>query len=342
LEILVVVSILDLFYNGKSDTSIAKGISAISLFFIWYDFLGDVVVCASYSTTVDKFKVYVMILKKVTASFFKILIWYSILFIVFGLGFFILFQPKLKDDTKETDGDKNEAFNSKMASIIKTFVMFTGELDFSSFPINTNTSYLEKHTYFKSAGVLLTYLYVLLFIFMIIIVLMNLLNAIAIRDAKEIFKNARLNEMQRRVQSLVFFEKINLLYLFLIKTFPLKYLPAFITKSLEQGVLSDNNLFYTKSNEDIGFRNIVNLGCNFPKKTFNDFRTQGVKRKETGPRNIRVIEEAVDQILKDTQSILILRNKNEVHSFKMELDKRASEARLLNAIQNSVNARNQK
>merc|ERR1712001_294301 len=99
--------------KGKSDTSLARAISAMTLFFIWYDFLGDVVICASYSTTINKLKVYVMILKQVTASFFKILAWYSILFIWFGLGFYILFHQKLKGTMEDNNENNEVAFNSK-------------------------------------------------------------------------------------------------------------------------------------------------------------------------------------------------------------------------------------
>ena len=163
-EIMVICFIYDLFLNGKSDTSIAKGISAIALFFIWYDFLCDVVVCASYNSIVQKFKTYVMMLKKVTTSFFTVLAWYSILFIVFGLGFYILFQPTLEEKDKNKVEKEREAFKSKISSVFKTFVMFTGELDYSDLPINSNASNMEKHTIFDvgtlSFGVIVTYFYV--------------------------------------------------------------------------------------------------------------------------------------------------------------------------------------
>ena len=104
-------------------------------------------------------------------------------------------------------------------SVFKTIVMFTGELEYSNLPIKFNVSNLENYARYERTGVILTYLYLLLFIFIAIIVLMNLLNAIAIHDAKEIVRNARLLEMQGRVQALVFFEKVNLLLLFLINSF---------------------------------------------------------------------------------------------------------------------------
>ena len=72
------------------------------------------------------------------------------------------------------------SYKDFIASIFKTIVMFTGELEYSNLPIHFNVSNLENHVHYERTGVILTFLYLLPFIFIAIIVLMNLLNAIAI------------------------------------------------------------------------------------------------------------------------------------------------------------------
>ena len=72
-------------------------------------------------------------------------------------------------------------FNKAWLSIVKTTTMFVGELEFSDIPIN-HESYLAP----------LAYVYFLTFVFLIVVVLMNLLNGLAVSDTGIIREKAEI------------------------------------------------------------------------------------------------------------------------------------------------------
>ena len=126
--------------------------------------------------------VYVTMFYKVLNSFFFFLLWYSLFLVAFGLGFYImLHDDSIKDLHQLEDDDKNKYFNRTWTSLVKTSAMFVGELEFSDLPINTNTS----------LG-MLAYGFFLAFIFLIVVVLMNLLNGLAVSDTNDIKEKLRL------------------------------------------------------------------------------------------------------------------------------------------------------
>ena len=63
-------------------------------------------------------------------------------------------------------GDYYPFFDTLGLSVVKTFTMFVGELEFGDLPIETSVGYL----------------FFLAFIFLIVVVLMNLLNGLAVSD----------------------------------------------------------------------------------------------------------------------------------------------------------------
>ena len=65
-----------------------------------------------------------MMFVRVSKSFLKLLFLYSFFFITFGTGFYILFHSVIL-------GNKTSAFDHRVSSIVKTFVMLSGELDFN-------------------------------------------------------------------------------------------------------------------------------------------------------------------------------------------------------------------
>ena len=97
--------------------------------------------------------------------------------IAFGLGFFILLH-KNDEDVQEDD---YIYFNKAWLSIVKTTTMFVGELEFSDIPIN-----LDSHL------APLAYVYFLSFVFLIVVVLMNLLNGLAVSDTGIIREKAEI------------------------------------------------------------------------------------------------------------------------------------------------------
>ena len=128
---------------------------------------------------------------KVLNSFFFFLLWYSLFLIAFGMGFYIMLHDDslVKDPHALDEEDKNKYFNRTWTSLVKTSAMFVGELEFSDLPMNT-TTYLG----------MLAYSFFLAFIFLIVVVLMNLLNGLAVADVGEIVRDAKVVSIKSRWQ----------------------------------------------------------------------------------------------------------------------------------------------
>ena len=118
---------------------------------------------------------------KVLWSFFSFLSWYGLFIIAFGLSFYIMLH---EDDNKQDDGaDKYEYFNITFLSVVKTMTMFVGELEFSDIPVNLDSFLM-----------LVKYLFFLTFVFLIVVVLMNFLNGLAVSDTS-VGNKTELNEV---------------------------------------------------------------------------------------------------------------------------------------------------
>ena len=136
---------------------------------------------------------------KVLNSFFFFLLWYSLFLIAFGMGFYIMLHDDslVKDPHGLEEEDKNKYFNRTWTSLVKTSAMFVGELEFSDLPMNTN-SYLG----------MLAYTFFLAFIFLIVVVLMNLLNGLAVSDTGLIRDEAEVVGWTSRVEHITYTESI--------------------------------------------------------------------------------------------------------------------------------------
>ena len=82
----------------------------------------------------------------------------------------MLHKDTVKRDINEDD-DSYPFFDQPLLALIKTSTMFVGELEFADIPIN-----LESSLYPVS------YFFFLSFVFLIVVVLMNLLNGLAVSD----------------------------------------------------------------------------------------------------------------------------------------------------------------
>ena len=143
--------------------------------------------------------VYVTMFYKVLNSFFFFLLWYSLFLIAFGMGFYIMLHDDslVKDPHGLDKEDKNKYFNRTWTSLVKTSAMFVGELEFSDLPMNTNT-YLG----------MLAYAFFLAFIFLIVVVLMNLLNGLAVSDTNDIKEKAEIYSYISRVETISYMESV--------------------------------------------------------------------------------------------------------------------------------------
>ena len=108
---------------------------------------------------------------KILETFCTFLVWYSFFLIAFSLGFYIMLHNDLHPGKILTE-DEYVYFNNPWWSFVKTATMFVGEIEFSDIPIDLNNPSLWP----------LGFIFLLSFIFLIVVVLMNLLNGLAVSD----------------------------------------------------------------------------------------------------------------------------------------------------------------
>lgn len=185
--VLLVVTLMILIEKNKETTirqlsAVAIVLSAIELLLLFGQF-------PSLSTNI-------MMLRTVSYTFFKLLLWYSILLLAFAFSFYTLFQEKQNKYKPKPDDDDEEQnfFLDPGMSLLKTIVMLTGEFDaasikFSSYPI-------ISHLIFVS------------FVFLIAIVLFNLLNGLAVSDTQIIKNDAELYDQILRVEHISHIENV--------------------------------------------------------------------------------------------------------------------------------------
>ena len=78
--------------------------------------------------------------------------------------------------------------------------MLSGEIDFNDMYERT----IGQKSY---VGIVLAYAFVILFIFLVVIVLVNLLNGVAIHDTREIMTQSEVLLQQSRLDILAYFER---------------------------------------------------------------------------------------------------------------------------------------
>ena len=117
----------------------------------------------------------------VFVTFFQFLLWYIFFIIAFALSFYIMFH------TDHTGGSPNADypfFDKISTSLLKSAAMFVGELEFSDIPFSEHP-----------LGPILF----VAFIFLIVVVLMNLLNGLAVSDIGLIREEAEVLSLKSQV-----------------------------------------------------------------------------------------------------------------------------------------------
>jgi transient receptor potential cation channel subfamily A protein 1 len=125
--------------------------------------------------------IYVTMLYRVLGTFILFLTWYSLFILAFGLGFYILLHQDLTENP-EVESDY-KFFDTLGLCIVKTFTMFVGELEFGDLPIDSAFGYI----------------FLLAFVFLIVVVLMNLLNGLAVSDTGVIRAEAEIHAYKTQV-----------------------------------------------------------------------------------------------------------------------------------------------
>merc|ERR1719222_1675423 len=87
-------------------------------------------------------------------------------------------------------------FDKPWTSVFKTFTMLIGELEFSDLPIDSSDSL----AFFN-------FTFLILFVFITIVVLMNLLNGLAVSDVGELLAEAEIISIKSRAKTITFMQK---------------------------------------------------------------------------------------------------------------------------------------
>ena len=88
----------------------------------------------------------------------------------------------------EDDDDRMEHFDRPWTSVFKILTMFVGELEFSDLPIDSGRTFS-----------FLTFVFLIVFVFLTIVVLMNLLNGLAVSDVGELLAEAEIISIKSRL-----------------------------------------------------------------------------------------------------------------------------------------------
>ena len=144
-------------------------------------------------------------------SFLRFLVWYAVLIVAFGLGFYIMLHKDVgKANTSSPGKNENKCpekdccedepygyFDNPWLSLVKTSTMFVGEIEFSDIPIEGG-----------NLSVTFGYLFLLSFIFLVVMVLMNLLNGLAVSDIAEIVNASEIEGNISTINTISYFESL--------------------------------------------------------------------------------------------------------------------------------------
>ena len=211
--LLIALSSIMLFHYPMDCNLEKKRIAAALLILISWSVLYTMLVRHPKFTFLN---VYFTMFAKVGWTFIKFLLCYGIFIVAFALGFHILLNKDLKTSKKvtselahehENDTAHSHAtdstattvptdtkfpyYNNIGSSLFITFSMLVGELYLSDSPVDTPYGYL---------------MFVASFVFIIVMVMMNLLNGLAVRDIREIKNKAKIYAYKTQVETLATYE----------------------------------------------------------------------------------------------------------------------------------------
>ena len=206
--LLILVGIL--LVKDSCSMDMKRHLAAIALLLSWI----ELVTFVAKHPRLTRYNVYVTMFYKVLTSFFFFLLWYIFFIIAFGIGFYIMLHKDFKvpernitatdasssGDCKKDDEEEEglqEFFNSPFLSFVKTCTMFVGELEFSDIPIDRSGPLMH-----------LSYTFFLAFVFLIVVVLMNLLNGLAVSDTGVIQDRSEVVAFLSQVETISYAESL--------------------------------------------------------------------------------------------------------------------------------------
>ena len=194
--------------NEEDECKVLRCISGIVIVFIVVRYLMSI-------AKLPRFKgcnLYVLMYYKVMKRYIKIMVWYSLFIIAFGLGFYIMLHndtkyrsdedtaklnPTATDSTKgnKEDDPKENKFRNPYHALMKSSIMFIGEIEYGNLPIHGG-----------DVSVAMSYFFLLMFIFLMVIVLVNLLNGLAVSDIIEIKEDSMIENQISLIDTIRLFE----------------------------------------------------------------------------------------------------------------------------------------
>ncbi|XP_049946410.1 transient receptor potential cation channel subfamily A member 1 [Schistocerca serialis cubense] len=163
-------------FSGNFD-DLQLSCASVTVFLSWFNLL-------LYLQRFDQVGIYVVMFLEILQTLIKVLIVFSILIIAFGLAFYILLSE-----------GAHLSFRNVPMSLIRTFSMMLGEIDFLGTYVRPY--YLNEETFLPYP--LPTFIILGLFMVLMPILLMNLLIGLAVGDIESVRRNAQLKRLAMQV-----------------------------------------------------------------------------------------------------------------------------------------------
>ncbi|XP_041563932.1 transient receptor potential cation channel subfamily A member 1 isoform X3 [Drosophila elegans] len=179
LYISALVMVAPAFQPDGAINTVHYSAASIAVFLSWFRLL-------LFLQRFDQVGIYVVMFLEILQTLIKVLMVFSILIIAFGLAFYILLS-------KIIDPQPNHlSFSNIPMSLLRTFSMMLGELDFVGTYVNT---------YYRDQLKVPMTSFLILSVFMILmpILLMNLLIGLAVGDIESVRRNAQLKRLAMQV-----------------------------------------------------------------------------------------------------------------------------------------------
>jgi len=192
LTIVVLVSFL-LLADKDTNFELKKHLAAFAIVLSW----AELIVLLGRHPKLKEYNIYVTMFLKVMKTFLLFFTWYCLFIIAFGLGFFILLHKDGDASEGKETAEEYAFFDEVWLSLVKTTTMLAGELEFSNIPISID-SHLAP----------LAYVFFLSFVFLIVVVLANLLNGLAVSDTGLIREKAEIFAYRSQVETISTFESM--------------------------------------------------------------------------------------------------------------------------------------
>ncbi|XP_032598623.1 transient receptor potential cation channel subfamily A member 1 isoform X2 [Drosophila grimshawi] len=181
LYISALIMIAPAFRSDGAINTIHYSAASIAVFLSWFRLL-------LFLQRFDQVGIYVVMFLEILQTLIKVLLVFSILIIAFGLAFYILLS-KIIDPQPNPN---HLSFSNIPMSLVRTFSMMLGELDFVGTYVNP---------YYRDQLKVPMTSFLILSVFMVLmpILLMNLLIGLAVGDIESVRRNAQLKRLAMQV-----------------------------------------------------------------------------------------------------------------------------------------------